>query len=126
MEANAGGVSSTWSGMAAGMEYVVNVGSGVGAVSITGKVDTGSAGSGAITGNGAAGGAKYVFGSFITSGICEVSGAGAAGTSVITGVFVVAGNDGVASIIWSETAAGVGCVISTGSGAGVGSEAGMG
>jgi len=123
--AGAGGVSNTGSGIADGMGYVVNVGSGVGASSTTGKVDTGSAGSGVITGNVAAGGVKLVFGSFITSGICKVSGAGAAGTSIINGVSVVAGIDGVASITWLGTAAGMVYVVNTGSGDGA-HDVGMG
>lgn len=98
MVACAEGVSNTGWGTSDGMGYVVNVGSGVGAGSITGKVDTGSIGSGVITCNGAAEGVESMFGSFITSTVCIACGAGTAVTSVIIGVSVAADVDGAASI----------------------------
>jgi len=133
------------------MGYVVNVGSGVGAGSTTGKDDTGSAGSGVISGDGTVATAKSgfnsfvasgvcnvsgagvvsgegsiavaesMFSSFVASGVCKVSGAGTAGISVITGVSVAAGVDGVVSSTWSGTSTGVEYVAKAGSGAGVSS-----
>lgn len=110
MAAGADGVSNTGSGIADCIGYVVNVGSGVGAGSITGKVDTGSAGSGVITGKGTDTGVASVFGSLMASDVAIVgSGAGAgltAGRGSVT-AGKIGGSAGSGVITGNGAAAGV-------------------